>query len=352
MTRPQYRKLKVAQVVEETADARSIVFEVPAALKESFRYKPGQHLQLRIPCGARPLPRCYSLSSSPAFDEPLRVTVKRVTDGRASGWVCGQLKAGDTLEVMPPAGMFTPRSLDAHLRMFAGGSGITPVYSIIRTVLAQNGGQGSARINLLYANRDEDSVIFGKELTELARQHPDRLQVTHWLDSVQGRPPTQEQISAIAKDWGLDGAECYICGPGIFMDTTAAALYALGVPHALVHIERFVSLPEDADEPAPPPAAAPAGAPGNELEVELDGATHHIKLRAGELIIDAMEAAGLQPPFSCRAGACAACMCHLEEGEVEMQHNHVLDESDVEQGWILGCQAVAKSPKVKIKYPT
>jgi 3-ketosteroid 9alpha-monooxygenase subunit B len=347
MSRPQYHPLKVLQVVEETADARSLVFGIPPELKETFRFKPGQHLQLRVPCGAKPLPRCYSLSSSPAFDEPLRVTVKRVADGRASGWVCAELKAGDTLDVMPPAGVFTPRSLDANLRMFAGGSGITPVFSIIRTVLAS----GTGRINLLYANRDEQSVIFGNELTELARQYPDRLQVFHWLDSVQGRPPTQAQISAIAKDWGLDGAECYICGPGIFMDTTAAALYELGVPHALVHIERFVSLPEDADDaPAAKPAAA-AGTPGTELEVELDGATHMVKVRPGELLIDAMEAAGLQPPFSCRAGACAACMCHLEEGEIEMPHNHVLDESDIEQGWILGCQAIAKSPRVKIKYP-
>jgi 3-ketosteroid 9alpha-monooxygenase subunit B len=348
MSRPQYHKLKVAQVIEETADARSVVFEIPASLKETFRYKPGQHLQLRIPCAEKPLPRCYSLSSSPAFDEPLRVTVKRVVDGRASRWICSELKAGDTLDVMPPAGVFTPRSHDANLRMFAGGSGITPVFSIIRTILAS----GKGRINLLYANRDEHSVIFGKELTDLAQQHPDRLQVFHWLDSVQGKPPTQAQISAIASDWGLDGAECYICGPGIFMDTTAAALYELGVPHSLVHIERFVSLPEDADQPAPAAAPAAAGAAGNELEVELDGATHTIKLRPGELIIDAMEAAGLQPPFSCRAGACAACMCHLEEGEIEMAHNHVLDESDVEQGWILGCQAIARSPRVKIKYPT
>jgi 3-ketosteroid 9alpha-monooxygenase subunit B len=348
MSRPKYHPLKVAKVIEETADARSVVFELPAALKDSFKYKPGQHLQLHVPCGDKPLPRCYSLSSSPAFDEPLRVTVKRVTDGRASSWVCTQLKAGDTLEVMPPAGVFTPRSMDANLRMFAGGSGITPVFSIIRTVLAQ----GSGRITLLYANRDEQSVIFGDALTELARRHPERLQVYHWLDSVQGQPPTQEQISAIARDWGLDDAECYICGPAIFMDTTAAALYALGVPHARVHIERFVSLPDDADAPATAAAAAPkAGATGSVLEVELDGATHTIELAPGELMIEAMEAAGLQPPFSCRAGACAACMCHLEEGEVEMATNHVLDESDVEQGWILGCQAVAKSPKVKIKYP-
>jgi 3-ketosteroid 9alpha-monooxygenase subunit B len=347
MTRPQYHPLKVAQVVEETADARSVVFELPAGLKDAFKYKPGQHLQLHIPCGPRPLPRCYSLSSSPAFDEPLRVTVKRVADGRASNWVCSQLKAGDTLEVMPPAGVFTPRSMDHNLRMFAGGSGITPVFSIIRTVLKS----GKGRVTLLYANRDEHSVIFGNELTELARQYPDRLQVYHWLDSVQGQPPTKEQISAIAQDWGLDDAECYICGPAIFMDTTADALYALGVPHALVHIERFVSLPDDADAPATAAAAPAPGAAGSVLEVELDGETRTIELAPGELIIEAMEAAGLQPPFSCRAGACAACMCHLEEGEVEMATNHVLDESDIEQGWILGCQAVAKSPKVKIKYP-
>lgn len=348
MSRLQYHPLKITEVIEETADARSVVFDVPAELKDKFAYKPGQHLQLQIPCGPKSLPRCYSLSSSPAFDEPLRVTVKRVNQGRASNWVCGDLKVGDTLQVMPPAGMFTPRSFDAPLRMFAGGSGITPVFSIIRTVLAK----GKGRINLLYANRDEQSVIFGEQLTELARQNPERLQVFHWLDSVQGRPPTQAQISAIAKDWGLDGAECYICGPGIFMDTTAAALYELGVPHALVHIERFVSLPEDADDIAAAPPPVKAGAGATELEVEIDGATHHVKVQPGELLIDAMEAAGLQPPFSCRAGACAACMCHLEEGEIEMAHNHVLDESDIESGWILGCQAVAKSPRVKLKYPS
>lgn len=347
MTRPQYHPLKVAQVIDETVDARSVVFELPAELKDTFKYKPGQHLQLHVPCGDKPLPRCYSLSSSPAYDEPIRVTVKRIAEGRASNWVCDKLKAGDTLEVMPPAGMFTPRSMDHNLRMFSGGSGITPVFSIIRTVLKS----GKGRINLLYANRDEDSVIFSDELTELARQHPDRLQVVHWLDSVQGQPPTKEQISAIAKDWGLDDSECYICGPSIFMDTTAEALYALGVPHSLVHIERFVSLPDNADVECAPAVTPSGGGEGSVLEVELDGETHTIELASGELMIEAMEAAGLQPPFSCRAGACAACMCHLEEGEVEMQCNHVLDESDVEQGWILGCQAVAKSRKVKIKYP-
>ncbi|MGH8694719.1 MAG: FAD-binding oxidoreductase, partial [Burkholderiales bacterium] len=184
MARPQYHRLKIHQVVEETADARSIIFDLPADLRETFRFKPGQHLQLHIPCADKPLPRCYSLSSTPTADEPLRVTVKRVADGRASNWLCANLRAGDTLEVMPPAGVFTPRALDGDFLMFAGGSGITPVFSIIRSVLAG----GTGRIRLIYANRDERSVIFGAELARLSREHPQRLQVIHWLDTVQGIP--------------------------------------------------------------------------------------------------------------------------------------------------------------------
>lgn len=343
MTRSVYHSLKVREVVEETADARSLVFEIPAELTETFRYKPGQFLTLRVPYGAKPLPRCYSLSSTPTLDEPLRVTIKRVAGGRGSNWLCGCLRAGDTLEVMAPAGIFTPKSLDGDFLLFAGGSGITPVLSIIRSVLHS----GRGRCRLIYANRDEHSVIFGAELARLSREHPQRLQVIHWLDSVQGYP-SQAQFEALSRGW--EDAECFICGPGIFMDTTAAALQDLGVPHARVHIERFVSLPEESEEITTPVAAAEG--PTSRVEVELDGVQHVVEVLPGQLIIEAMEAAGMEPPYSCRAGACAACMCHLEDGEVELRHNQVLDQSDIQQGWILACQAVAKTPVVKLRYPT
>ncbi|AXQ28118.1 3-ketosteroid-9-alpha-hydroxylase [Solimonas sp. K1W22B-7] len=343
MSKIQYHPLKVAQVIEETADARSLVFEIPAELKDLFKYKPGQFLTLRVPCGARPLPRCYSLSSTPTEDEPLRVTVKRVAGGRASNWLCGCLRAGDTLDVAVPAGIFTPKSYDGDFLLFGGGSGVTPVLSIIRSVL--NNGKG--RMRLFYANRDERSVIFAAELAKLSREHPKRLQVIHWLDSVQGIP-SQAQIEALALGW--ENAQAFICGPGIFMDTTAAALHGVGFPSSRVHIERFVSLPEESDEL--PVAVAVEGGTVSQVEVELDGETHRFEAQAGELLIDAMEKAGMQPPYSCRAGACAACMCHLDDGEVEMMSNQVLEQSDIAQGWILSCQAVAKSPVVKLRYPT
>ncbi|TXH05838.1 MAG: ferredoxin--NADP reductase [Nevskiaceae bacterium] len=344
MSRVQYHRLKIREVVEETADARSILFDVPEALQAQFRYRPGQFLTLHVPLAARPLPRCYSLSSTPAFDEPLRVTVKRVVDGRGSNWLCDHLKAGDTLDVAAPGGIFTPKNLDEDFLMFAGGSGITPVLSIIRTVLAS----GNGSIRLIYANRDERSVIFGSLLAKLSREHPKRLQVIHWLDSVQGIP-SQAQISALGR--GFEHAECFICGPSLFMDATAAAAaHDLGMPHARIHVERFVSLPEDADEAADAAPAADAGRV--EIEVTLDGETRTVEGREGQLIIDAMEAAGMQPPYSCRAGACAACMCKLEEGNVELRHNQVLDKNDLDQGWILGCQAVPLSSRIRVSYPS
>jgi 3-ketosteroid 9alpha-monooxygenase subunit B len=339
----KFHKLRVAKVVEETPEARTIVFELPGELREAFRYKPGQHLTLRVPCTGKTVSRCYSLTSIPEADEHPRVTIKRMTDGLASHWLCGSLRAGDSLEVTAPNGMFTPRSLDGRLLMFAGGSGITPVYSIVRSVLAS--GRGTVR--LLYANRDERSVIFAAELARLAREYPGRLQVTHWLDSLQG-PPTQAQIAGFAGE-RVEG-ECYICGPGVFMDAAAAALHAIGVPASRIHVERFVSLPDE-DQAAPVSMPTAETGEGTEVEVILDGATHKLTALPGQILIEALEGAGLQPPYSCRAGACAACMCQIEEGEVEMLQNHVLDESDLAQNWILACQSVAKSPRVKLKYP-
>lgn len=342
MSRPQYHPLRVARIVEETGDARSIVFDVPPALRETFRFKPGQHLQLHVPCGARPLPRCYSVSG--VAGEPLRVTVKRMPGGAASGWLCDALKPGDTLEVSAPAGVFVPRSLDGDFLMFAGGSGITPVFSIIQSVLLH----GNGCVRLLYANRDERSVIFGAELARLSRDHPQRLQVIHWLDSVQGIP-SQAQLAAFAGGPELAQAQCFICGPATFMDCATAALHDLGVLHAQLHIERFVSLPDDADDaPASRTAAAAAEV---QIDVELDGVAHKVKGFNGQLLIDALEAAGLAPPFSCRAGACAACMCKLEEGQVELEHNHVLTQDDLDRGWILACQAAMQSAQIKVKYP-
>ncbi|SFP52618.1 3-ketosteroid 9alpha-monooxygenase subunit B [Geopseudomonas sagittaria] len=341
MNNPEYISLRVAQVIEETADARSLVFEVPAALAGQFKYKPGQFLTLRIPHDGSWLPRCYSLSSTPLLDEPLRVTVKRVRDGRASNWLCDVPKAGDAIEVLAPAGVFVPRSLDGDFLLFGGGSGVTPVLSILRSVLHT----GSGRVLLIYANRDEASVIFRDELKALAAAHPRRLQVIHWLDSVQGIPAV-EQLAELARPFRQ--AEAFICGPGPFMDAAVSALHNLDVPAAKVHVERFVSLPGEGEQGEVVVSEAAVAA---RLEVSLDGAEHALDCEPGETLLDAMRRNGVRAPQSCLVGACASCMCTVEQGEVELLRNEALDQQELDEGWTLACQAVATSAHVRVRFP-
>ncbi|MDQ0127161.1 3-ketosteroid 9alpha-monooxygenase subunit B [Pseudomonas lini] len=336
-----YLALRVARVIEETADARSLVFDVPEHLSEHFRYQPGQFLTLRVPFEDGWLPRCYSLSSTPLLSEPLRVTVKRVRDGRASNWLCGELQAGQTLEVLPPAGVFVPRSLDDDLLLFGGGSGVTPVLSILRSALLA----GHARILLIYANRDEASVIFRDELKALASAHPQRLQIVHWLDSVQGIP-TVEQLAEVARPF--TDAQAFICGPGPFMDAAVSALKSLGLPGGRVHVERFVSLPGEGELPL---AVSSDAAMAAQLSVRLDGEDHSLACDSGETVLAAMERAGLKPPSACRVGGCASCMCTLDSGEIELLHNDALDSDELAEGWILACQAVPTSAHLRIRFP-
>ncbi|SDP23920.1 ferredoxin--NADP reductase [Pseudomonas jinjuensis] len=342
MNAPEYISLRVAEVVAETADSCSFVFDVPVELAERFSYRPGQFLTLRIPHGDSWLPRCYSLSSSPAEDEPLRVTVKRVDDGRGSNWLCDQLKPGASIQVLPPAGVFTPRRLDGDFLLFAGGSGVTPVLSILRSVLRQ----GSGRVRLIYANRDERSVIFAERLRDLAAEYPERLQVIHWLDSVQGRPSVA-QLAGHAE--GFEGAQAFICGPGPFMDGSVEALRLAGLSNAAIHVERFVSLPGEDEQPAP--SAPVEGASAARLTVELDGEVREIDCEPGEVLLTAMRREGMKPPHSCLVGSCASCMCTLVSGDVELLANDALDAEELREGWTLACQAVATSAKVHLRFP-
>ncbi len=343
-----YHPLRVRAVVDETDDAKSLVFEVPEALASTFAYKPGQFLTLRLGMQGRHVPRCYSMSSAPAVDDAPRVTIKRVAQGRGSNWVCDHVKVGDTIEVMPPGGVFTPRSLAGDFLLLAGGSGITPVFSILRSVLTQGGG----RIALLYANRDERSVIFRNELKALAAAYPARLSVIHWLDSVQGVPEVA-QLAELAKPFRQ--GQAFICGPGPFMDAAVAALQAIEMTAEQIHVERFASLPDEEDTAALN-AAAVADAPAAsvdeaQVEVMLDGAVHTITCGGSETLLEAALRAGLNAPYSCQAGMCASCMCQVLEGSVYLRHNEVLDKKDLAKAWTLGCQAVPTSAQLRIKFP-
>jgi len=260
--------------------------------------------------------------------------------------VCDRVRPGDTLEVMAPAGVFTPASLQGDFLLCAGGSGITPVFSILRSALAH----GQGRIGLLYANRDERSVIFREELNALAAAHPARLQVVHWLDSVQG-VPSVAQLAELARPWSQ--GEAFICGPGLFMDAMVSALDKAGMAAERVHVERFVSLPDEEDVAAIN-AAAPAPAAAVEratVELELDGEVHVLDVAGTETLLDAALKAGINAPHSCQAGMCASCMCQVVEGEVHLRHNEVLDAKDLAKRWTLSCQALPTTERVKVRFP-
>jgi 3-ketosteroid 9alpha-monooxygenase subunit B len=344
MTTPNYFDLDVAEVIRETNDACSFEFEIPEAIQDQFKYRPGQFLTLRIPWQDDFLPRCYSLSSSPFESERLRVTVKRVNDGRGSNWLCDKIKAGDTLQVLKPAGVFVPKSLDRNFLLFAGGSGVTPVLSILRSALTQ----GEGKIRMLYANRNDTSVIFSNLLNDLASQYPERLQVIHWLDSVQGRP-TAPQLARFAE--GFADADVFVCGPEPFMQGVEKAMKLAGIDgKSSVHVERFVSLPGESEGHVDS-VVAHEGATATKLVVELDGETREIDCKPGEVLLAAMQREGMDPPHSCLVGSCASCMCTLVDGKVDLLANAALDAEELAEGWILACQAIAATDKVRLKFP-
>ena len=336
-----FHQLPVAEVISETHDACSLVFAVPPELSGEFAYRPGQFLTVRVPHnGEGSVARCYSLSSSPHTGDRHTITVKRVDDGYASNWLADNVTAGTVLDLLPPAGTFTPQSLDTDFLMFAGGSGITPVMSIVKSALAR----GRGRVTLIYTNRDERSVIFSRELRQLAAGAGSRLLVLHWLDSLQG-PPTAAAMAALARPFA--SREVFLCGPDPYMAVVRQALAQLGVPAQRIHIERFLSLAENPFEEQQPDADSMAAS----LEVSLDGEKRVLAWPAGTRMLDVLIDEGLDAPYSCRQGICGACACQLTAGEVKMAHNEVLEEADVADGYILACQAVPLTESVSIIYP-
>jgi 3-ketosteroid 9alpha-monooxygenase subunit B len=338
----EYYQVPVAEVVRETGDACSLVLDVPPALSGTFGYRPGQFVTVRVPsdvCGS--VARCYSLSSSPLAGERPAITIKRTGGGYASNWIAENVTAGTVLDLLPPAGTFCPDSLEGDFLLFAAGSGITPVMSILKSALAA----GRGRAVLVYANRDERSVIFGPSLRELAASAGGRLVVVHWLDSLLGMPSVAA-LTALARPYV--SFDAFICGPDPYLAAVREALAGLGVPGPRMHVERFVSLAENPFE-ATPAAGSEAGIAAT-LSVTLDGATTLLSWPAGTRMLDVLIEAGLDAPYSCRQGICGACACQLTGGKVDMAHNEVLEATDIADGYVLACQAVSLSPEVSISY--
>lgn len=337
-----YHALRIARVIDETSDARSFVLEIPPELRAQFAYRAGQFLTFRVTVDGERLVRCYSLASSPDVDAEHKVTVKRIADGRVSNWMNDRLRGGDVLETMRPAGVFVLRDRATPLVLFGAGSGVTPVISLLKSALATT----PRKVRLVYANRDADSIIFRAEIDRLAAAHRDRLEVVHRLDVESGFLDAQATRDYVGS-W-LD-ADFYVCGPTPFMDTVESTLGELGIARDRIHVERFVSLSGDGASHAP--KAAPGDAAQVRVRVRLDGQEREVPYTAGQTLLAAARAAGLEPPFACEEGYCSCCMAKLVRGTVRMAANDALDAGQLAEGWVLTCQSVPTSDEIEVEYP-
>ena len=352
-----FHSLAVAEVIAETADANSIRFEVPPGLEEAFRFRPGQHLTLRAEIDGEDVRRNYSLCVSPG-EGLLKVTVKRIGGGLFSNWLNDSLKPGDRLDVMEPHGSFTwefSGEAANHYVGFAGGSGITPVISLLKTALAE---EPESRFTLLYGNRDSQSVIFLEELARLKNRFMGRLEIHHFLaeesedielfNGILDRAKCDEVLTHLVDP--RDITAFFICGPGPMMDAAEAALAAQGVPSAKIHVERFTA--------GRPSAALEAQmqvlqseAQGATMLVTLDGRTRRVPFlaEAGN-ILDSARMAGLPAPFACKAGVCATCRARVVKGSVEMAARYGLTDEEVAAGYVLTCQSVPRGDGLELDY--
>lgn len=346
-----FHPLRVRRVVHETADAASFVLDVPADLQTAFAYEAGQFLTFRVHVDGQVHHRCYSMSSAPAVDDDLQVTVKRVPGGVVSNWMIDSLGPGDLVEASAPAGVFCLAPGDDDLVAFSAGSGITPVFSLLKTALATT----DRRVCLYYANRDRDAVIFRTELDALVDRYPGRLEVVHHLDVERGFV----DAGAVSPYARPAPADVYVCGPTPFMDIVEGTLLTHGIAADKVHIERFTpgEPSTNGDDVAPgdstaggDPGAAGNGASATRVTIELGGRTATVDHRAGTTILQTARQMGMAPPFSCESGSCATCMAKLVEGTVKMHVNDVLTDDEVAEGWVLTCQSVPTASSVHVIY--
>ena len=345
-----FHQLTIQNVAHETPDSVAITFDVPADLNGTFDWKPGQYLTLRTEIEGEDLRRSYSIASQPG--KPLTVGVKKVEDGKFSTFA-QNLRAGDTIQVMPPEGRFTPRG-EKQLVLIAAGSGITPMVAIAADQLAQG-----HEVTLVYGNRATGSIMFREALDGLKDRYTDRFTLIHILsrepqdvDLLNGRI-TGEKIAALGRAGAVDlaGADgVYLCGPGDMIDDVAATLENEGVSKEAIHFERFY---EDGDAPrAPKSAEAQAAAEqGVTIEVILDGTRRVFEFDAqDDTVLDAAARQGLELPYSCKGGMCCTCRCKVESGSAEMAVNYSLEPWEIEAGFTLGCQARPTSEKLVLDF--
>jgi ring-1,2-phenylacetyl-CoA epoxidase subunit PaaE len=355
-----FRKLRVADVRRETNDCVSVAFAVPDQLREEFRFIQGQNITIRTHIGAEEIRRSYSICSSP-FEDELRIAVKKVPGGLFSTHANDQLQIGDELEVLPPTGKFytllNPARPKNYLA-FAAGSGITPILSLIKTVLATEPG---SHFTLVYGNRHRPSIIFREELEALKNRYIQRLVLHHILSRektdillYQGRIDAikcGELCDKLIDVKGMD--EIFLCGPSQMIFTVKSWLEEKGVDPRKIHFELFNTQEGRPSTGGVENASAKTTLTGkvSRVTVRLDGASYEFDLPfEGDPILDAALYQGADLPFACKGGVCCTCRAKLLEGKVEMEVNYALEEDELAEGFILTCQSHPRTEKVVIDF--
>lgn len=357
----KFNKLKIASINRETADSVSVAFDIPAHLQSQYQYIPGQYLTLKLNINGEQVNRSYSFCSSPAWNEPMTIAVKEVSGGKASTFINRNLKVGDEIDVMEPMGNFhSPLNAnnEKHYILFGGGSGITPLFSILKSVLAL---EPQSHVTLFYGNRDEQSIIFKEKLQDLVYQNPNRLKVVHILDkpssftNYNGFVVKEMVLKLLRENTNLNftHAEFFICGPTPMMKETESALNELGIPKQLIHIEYFTAKADEDKTAATVGTSAPSAEPfSGRAKVKLiyDGNEVEFEMNENETVLNAALDAGYDPPYSCMVAACCTCRAKLIEGNVVMDDRESLTDGEIAKGYVLTCQSHPKTNVVVLNY--
>lgn len=366
-----FHKLKIKEIIRETADAVSIVLDIPADLNELFQYKSGQYITFKVDVKGEKINRSYSLCSSPYNDESAAIAVKEVKGGKVSTHFNQHAKVGDEIEAMPPMGNFIAEPIAGnanHYILFGAGSGITPLYSILKTILKE---EPNSKVTLFFGNFNSDTVIFKEGLLKLANEYS-RLKVVHVFDAPKkkggflgfGKKAVEElnfiegkitqsvalQLLREQTDLNFQNALFYMCGPSGMMDSVGGALSTLSINPDKIFREYFTEKASD-EKTATDVGTADADFAGEaKVHVIYDGKEFSFEMKEKSTILDAALDANVDPPFACMVGACTTCRAKLTEGQVHMDDSDALTPGEVEAGYVLTCQSHPKSSVVKINY--
>jgi ring-1,2-phenylacetyl-CoA epoxidase subunit PaaE len=358
----KFHKLKVSEVKNEIAEAVSVSFNVPAELKQNFSFLPGQYTTLKMNVGGENVNRSYSFCSSPFLGEPLTIAVKRVAGGKGSNFINDNFKTGVEIEVMEPLGNFhspLSESNEKHYILFGGGSGITPLMSILKSVMVK---EPKSKVTLFYGNRNEDSIIFKDTLELLSAKYPDRLKIVHVLDlplrtwiGYSGFMVKDMALRLLRENTNLNfqQAEFFICGPTPMMKSVEEALGLLQIPKEKIHIEYFTAKAEEDKQTATAGTVVPTAEPftgRTRVKIIYDGNEREFEVSEKETILEAALDAGYDPPYSCMVAACCTCRAKLVSGKVEMDDRESLTDSEIAKGYVLTCQSHPKSNGIVLNY--